>query len=100
MAANKKAGQHPSYIKLKWSPSSIARKRKYDKEYHATEERKEYRAKLNKANRKMVLMVMAMVKIKAIPSQVKWLTNPKKLIGQGTDRTASQRKNKFTIFVL
>jgi hypothetical protein len=52
MAANKKAGQHPSYIKLKWSPSSIARKRKYDKEYHATEERKEYRAKLNKANRK------------------------------------------------
>jgi hypothetical protein len=52
MAANKKAGQHPSYIKLKWSPSTIARKRKYDKEYHATEERKEYRAKLNKANRK------------------------------------------------
>jgi hypothetical protein len=52
MAANKKAGQHPSYLKLKWSPSSIARKRKYDKEYHATEERKEYRAKLNKANRK------------------------------------------------
>ena len=52
MAANKKAGNHPSYLKLKWSPSSIARKRKYDKEYHATEERKEYRAKLNKANRK------------------------------------------------
>lgn len=52
MAANKKAGSHPSYLKLNWSPSSIARKRKYDKEYHATEERKEYRAKLNKANRK------------------------------------------------
>lgn len=51
MAANKKAGNHPSYLKLNWSPSSIARKRKYDKEYHATEERKEYRAKLNKANR-------------------------------------------------
>lgn len=51
MAANKQAGKHPSYIKLKWSPSSIARKRKYDKEYHSTEERKKYRAELNKANR-------------------------------------------------
>lgn len=51
MAANKKAGKHPSYLKLNWSPSSIARKRKYDKEYHSSEERKDYRVKLNKANR-------------------------------------------------
>lgn len=51
MAANKKAGNHPSYLKLNWSPSSIARKRKYDKKYHETEERKDYRVKLNKANR-------------------------------------------------
>lgn len=51
MAANKKAGKHPSYLKLGWSPSSIARKRKYDKEYHSTKERKEYRAELNKSNR-------------------------------------------------
>lgn len=49
MAKNRNAGKHPSY--KGWSPSSIARKRKYDKEYHQTEERKEYRAKLNKANR-------------------------------------------------
>ena len=49
MAKNRNAGKHPSY--KGWSPSSIERKRKYDKEYHQTEERKEYRAKLNKANR-------------------------------------------------
>jgi len=49
MPANKKAGNHPAY--KGWSPSSIARKRAYDKKYHKTEERKEYRAKLNKANR-------------------------------------------------
>lgn len=51
MAANKKAGEHPSYLKLNWSPSSIARKRKYDKKYHATQERIAYRTKLNKANK-------------------------------------------------
>lgn len=49
MAANKKAGSHPAY--KGWSPSSIARKRAYDKKYHQTRERKRYRAQLNKANR-------------------------------------------------
>ena len=49
MAANKNAGKHPSY--KGWSPSSIARKRAYDKKYHQTRERKRYRARLNKANR-------------------------------------------------
>ena len=49
MPKNRNAGSHPSY--KGWSPSSINRKRKYDKEYHQTEERKKYRAKLNKANR-------------------------------------------------
>ena len=49
MPANKKAGVHPSY--KGWSPSSIARKRAYDKKYHQTPARKKYRASLNKANR-------------------------------------------------
>jgi len=49
MAANSNAGNHPSY--KGYSKSSIERKKKYDKEYHKTEERKKYRAKLNKANR-------------------------------------------------
>jgi len=49
MSANKKAGSHPAY--KGWSPSSIARKRAYDKKYHQTTARKKYRAKLNKANR-------------------------------------------------
>lgn len=51
MAANKNAGKHPSYDKLNWSPSSIQRKRAYDKKYHKTTARKKYRAKLNKANK-------------------------------------------------
>ena len=51
MPANKNAGEHPSYEKLNWSPSSIARKKAYDKKYHQTKERKKYRAELNKANR-------------------------------------------------
>lgn len=51
MPANKNAGKHPSYDKLNWSPSSIARKKAYDKKYHQTKERKNYRAELNKANR-------------------------------------------------
>ena len=50
MPANKNAGKHPSYDKLNWSPSSIARKRAYDKKYHQTKERRKYRAELNKAN--------------------------------------------------
>ena len=52
MPKNKLAGKHPSYIKLKWSPSSIARKRAYDKKYASSEKQKKYRAALNKANRK------------------------------------------------
>lgn len=51
MARNSMAGKHPSYIKLKWSPSSIARKRAYDKKYASSEKQKKYRAELNKANR-------------------------------------------------
>lgn len=51
MPANKNAGNHPSYEKLNWSPSSISRKKAYDKKYHQTKERKKYRAELNKANR-------------------------------------------------
>ena len=49
MAANKNAGKHPSYDG--WSPSSIQRKRAYDKKYHQTKSRKRYRARLNKANK-------------------------------------------------
>lgn len=48
---NTLAGKHPSYDKLNWSKESIERKKKYDKEYSATEERKKYRAELNKKNR-------------------------------------------------
>lgn len=52
MPKNKLAGKHPSYLKLKWSPSSIARKRAYDKKYASSDKQKKYRAALNKANRK------------------------------------------------
>jgi hypothetical protein len=52
MAKNKLAGKHPSYLKLGWSPSSIARKRAYDKKYASSDKQKKYRASLNKANRK------------------------------------------------
>jgi hypothetical protein len=52
MPKNKNAGKHPSYLKLNWSPSSIARKRAYDKKYASTDKQKKYRAELNKANRK------------------------------------------------
>ena len=52
MPKNSMAGKHPSYLKLKWSPSSIARKRAYDKKYNATQKQKKYRAELNRANRK------------------------------------------------
>lgn len=48
---NKMAGEHPSYDKLKMSPERIAKKLAYDKKYQATEKRKNYRVKLNKANR-------------------------------------------------
>jgi hypothetical protein len=49
---NTLAGKHPSYKKLGMSKESIERKLEYDKEYHATDERKKYRAELNRANRK------------------------------------------------
>jgi hypothetical protein len=48
---NKLAGFHPSYEKQGLSKKAIANKKEYDKEYHATPERKHYRAQLNKANR-------------------------------------------------
>lgn len=46
---NKLAGKHPSYEGM--SKDSIERKKAYDTRYHATTERKQYRAELNKANR-------------------------------------------------
>jgi hypothetical protein len=52
MAKNRYAGSHPSYKALNWSKESIERKKKYDKKYHQSEERKKYRAELNKANKK------------------------------------------------
>lgn len=52
MPRNKHAGDHPSYKALNWSKESIERKRKYDKEYSASTERKRYRAELNRANKK------------------------------------------------
>ena len=48
---NTLAGKHPSYDKLNWSKESIERKKKYDKEYNASEKMKKYRAELNKKNR-------------------------------------------------
>jgi hypothetical protein len=49
---NKLAGKHPSYDKLGMSEERKKKKLAYDKKYQETEERKQYRAKLNKANRK------------------------------------------------
>lgn len=48
---NRMAGKHPSYDKLGMSKERIAKKLEYDKEYQASEERKNYRVSLNKANR-------------------------------------------------
>ena len=48
---NKLAGKHPSYDKLGMSDERKKKKLAYDTKYQATEERKKYRAKLNKANR-------------------------------------------------
>jgi hypothetical protein len=45
------AGKHPSYDKLGMSKERIEKKKAYDKEYSASEERKKYRVQLNKANR-------------------------------------------------
>lgn len=48
---NKLAGKHPSYEKAGLSDKAIKNKVEYDKKYHATTERKRYRAELNKANK-------------------------------------------------
>lgn len=48
---NSLAGKHPSYDKLNWSEETKKKKLAYDKEYHSTEERKKYRAELNRENR-------------------------------------------------
>lgn len=45
------AGNHPSYDKLGMSEERRKKKLAYDKEYQASEERKNYRVELNKANR-------------------------------------------------
>ena len=49
---NSLAGKHPSYDSLNMSEERRKKKIAYDKAYHATTERKKYRAELNKANRK------------------------------------------------
>lgn len=51
MPKNSNAGKHPSYLRLNWSPSSIRRKKAYDKKYSSTDKQKKYRVELNKANR-------------------------------------------------
>ncbi len=48
---NTLAGNHLSYDKLGMSKASIKRKLEYDKDYADSEERKNYRVELNKANR-------------------------------------------------
>lgn len=48
---NSLAGKHPSYDKLGMSEERRKKKIAYDKSYHATTERKKYRAELNKANK-------------------------------------------------
>jgi hypothetical protein len=49
---NSLAGKHPSYDKLNWSAETKKKKLAYDKEYQASEERKDYRVELNRENRK------------------------------------------------
>ena len=46
------AGKHPSYDSLNMSEARRKKKLAYDKAYSATDERKKYRAALNKANKK------------------------------------------------
>lgn len=48
---NKKAGEHPSYDKLGMSENARKKKLAYDKKFSSTEKSKNYRVKLNKANR-------------------------------------------------
>ena len=45
-------GNHPSYEKAGMSKDRIEKKLEYDKKYQASEERKNYRVELNRANRK------------------------------------------------
>ena len=56
---NKLAGKHPSYDKLGMSEERRKKKLAYDKAYHQSEDRKNYRVELNKKNREQ-----GMVKIK------------------------------------
>jgi len=49
---NTLAGKHESYDKLNMSPERRKKKLAYDKTYQSSEERKDYRVELNKANRK------------------------------------------------
>lgn len=48
---NKLAGKHPSYEKLGMSEERRKKKIAYDKAYHQSEERKNYRVELNRKNR-------------------------------------------------
>jgi len=50
--AGTKKGQSKSAKYFRNNPEAKAKKDAYNKEYHATEKRKKYRAKLNKENRK------------------------------------------------
>lgn len=49
---NSNSGKHPSYKARNMSDAQVKAKREYDKKYHATTERKKYRAELNRENRK------------------------------------------------
>jgi len=49
--AGTKAGSSKSAKYYQSNPEARAKKEAYDKEYHSTDERKKYRAELNKENR-------------------------------------------------
>lgn len=49
--AGKSSGKSKSAKYFAANPEARAKKNAYNKEYHSTEERKNYRTKLNKANR-------------------------------------------------
>lgn len=51
MARNKLAGSHPSYKKRNMSSTSIAKKKKYDREYSAKPSAIKKRVEANRANR-------------------------------------------------
>ena len=52
MGRNRNAGKHPSYKRRGMSAASIRKKRAYDKKYASSAERRKYRSKLNKENRR------------------------------------------------